>query len=305
MRAFIPIDITDDMLISSTIVEPDAAEPAWNSAITYAADAVVSVVSANKHEIYVSAAAGNFNNPPATSPTKWVLKSYTNRFRMFEWNQGDPSVATSPLTVVLRPGSRIDALMLEGVKASVVDVTVRNGIGGPVVFTIDGYLLSRNVASFFDFLFAPFIYDKVVATFGIPPIPDPVVYLTLSDPSGTVELGRFAVGLSTYLGPIQWSPISDSDNYSEVTRDKFGRAKLTPIPSMPTNDIKLEPNANMTNLIRQFKVKSDAKAVVWSALDDMHSPYRESLVVIGVHSNFRIDISNNEFTVIDLAIKGI
>lgn len=304
MKAFIPIDITDAMLVSSTVAEPDGAEPAYNPATTYAEFAQVSVITMDSHLVYESLVSGNLGNA-VTDKTKWILKGNTNRFRMFDWNQGNPSIGQSPMTVVIRPGKRIDALMLEGLKASMVDITIRNGTDGDVVFTLDGYLLERNVTTFYEFFFAPFIYIKSFATFEIPPIPDPVIYVTLSDPSGTVELSRLAVGQSTYLGPIQWNPVSDTDNYSEIERDKFGRATMTPIPSTPLAEVKLEPDANKTNMIRQFKEQANARAVVWSALDDIDSPYREALVVIGFYDNFRIDISNHEFTVIDLSIKGI
>lgn len=304
MKAFIPIDITDAMLISSTVVEPDPAEPPYNSGTTYAEFAQVSDIGVDKHDVYESLVSGNLGNP-LTDKTKWILKSKTNKWRMFDWNQGIPSVGQSPMTVVIRPGRRIDALMLEGLKASLVDVTIRNGIGGDVAFTLDGYLLERNASNFTQFFYSPFVYVKSFATFEIPPIPDPVIYVTLSDSSGTVELGRLPVGLSTYLGPIQWNPLSDTDNYSEVTRDKFGRATLVPIPSTPLIEVKLEPDANRTNAIRQFKTLTDAKAVVWSALDDIDSPYRESLAVIGVWDNFGVDIANPRFTVINLSLKGI
>jgi len=312
MKAFIPIDITDAMLISSTIAEPDVAEPLYDPDDTYAEFALVSVISTNSHLVFESLVNDNRGNNPLTTNSevlrenaKWIRRSYTNRFRMFDWNQGNPSVAQSPATVVLRPGKRIDALMLEGLKAALVDVTIRNGMGGDVAFTLDGYLLARNLSRFTEFFYAPFIYIKSVVTFEIPQIPDPVIYLTLSDPSGTVELSRFAFGRSIYLGPIQWNPVADSDNYSEVTRDKFGRATLTPIPSTPLVEVKLEPDANRTNAIRQFKEQTDARAVVWSALDDIDIPYRESLAVIGVWDNFSIDIGNNEFTILNLSLKGI
>ena len=118
MKAFIPFVITDDMLISSSIAEPDTAEPAYDTAVTYAEFAQVSDIGTNKHDVYESLVSGNLNNP-LSDKTKWILKGKTNRWRMFDYSQGNPSVAASPLTVVLRPGKRIDSFALE-LKASLV-----------------------------------------------------------------------------------------------------------------------------------------------------------------------------------------
>jgi len=305
MRAFIPVDITDSMLVSSTISEPYASEPAWSAATTYAAGNLASVVTANSHLLYESLVGSNLNNPPATSPAYWILKSYTNRFRMFEWNQGDASTAESPISVVLRPGQRIDSICLEGMQASTVEIIVTNGIGGDVVYTYDADLLVRNVTSFFEFYFSPFLYKKTIVTFNIPPVPDPVITINLYDPSGTVSVSRIACGLSTYLGNIKWNPVSDSDNYSEIVWDDFGKATLTPVPSVPVTEQKVIVDINRVNLVRQFRDQVNAKASVWSGIDDMEYGYTESLILIGVYRNFRIDITNPSYAEVNLTLKGI
>ncbi len=305
MKAFIPLEITDAMIVSSTITEPDTSEPAYDVATSYAEFAQVSVVTTNSHLVYESLVGGNIGNP-VTDATKWILKGNTNKWRMFDYNQGNPSVSTSPLTVVLQPGRRIDALMLDGLRASLLDITVRNGIGGEIAYTLDGYLLTRNSTTFYEYFFAPFLYTKSVATFQIPPVADPVIYLTLSDPSGLIEVGRFAIGKSVYLGATQdRNPTVDSDNYSEIVWDEFGKATLTPVPSIPTNECELALRKNRLNAIRDFKERANAKAVAWSGLDDIQDDYTEALLLFGVYRNFKIDISDREFAVINLSLKGI
>lgn len=305
MKAFIPIDITDAMLVSSTVTEPDATEPQYSTGTTYAEFDQVSVVTENSHLVYESLVASNLGNP-VTDATKWILKGKTNQYRMFDWNQGNPSVGSSPMTIVLRPGKRISAVMLEGLKASVVDITITDGIDGPVVFTIDGYLLVRQVTTWYEYFFAPFVYDKTVATFEVPPVSDPVITCVLTDPSGTIEVSRLAVGLDTYLGAVEQSnPVVDSDNYSEITYDSFGHATLNPIPSIPTIEQRLFCKSSRLNVVRQFKDQANAKAVVWSGLDDIEHDYQEALVLIGVYQNFQIDLSDPNYPVINLSLKGI
>lgn len=305
MRAFIPYPVTDSMLVSSTIAEPDTSEPAYSAEVTYAEFEQVSVIDTDTHLVYESLVSVNIGNP-VTDETKWILKGNTNRWRMFDYNQGNPSIGTSPMTVVLRPGKRIDAIMFDGLKASLLDLTVKNGIDGETIYTLDGYLRSRNINTFFEYFFAPFIYTKSAVTFHVPPTADPVIYLTLSDPSGFVEIGRLAVGLSIHLGVTQkQSPIVDSDNYSEITWDKFGKATMTPIPSVPTNECKVFFKSQRLNAVRQFKELANAKAVVWSGLDDLDDDYTESLLMFGVYRNFQIDLTDPNFPVLNLSLKGI
>ncbi|WP_430229948.1 hypothetical protein [Nitrosomonas communis] len=305
MKAFLPIDITDARFVSSTIAEPDAAEPAWNSGTTYAQDAEVSVITTDSHLVYKSLVSSNLNNPPATSPDKWFLKGYTNRFRMFDWNQGNPSKGASPLTVTIKPGQRINAVMLEGIKAATAAITVKDGVSGPTVLTINKDLLNRHATTPYEWCFSPFVYDKVTATFDVPPVGDPVVTITLTDPSGTCELSRFAVGQAILLGDIEWNPVSDAENYSEITWDAFGKATLTPVPSQPIIELELATEANRVNTVKQFRDQANAKAVVWSGLDNLDHVYAESLVLIGVYQRFPIDLSNIKQAKINLTLKGI
>ena len=307
MKAFIPIEITDARLVSSTITEPDTAEPEWSPLTTYVEGNTVSVIDTDSHLVYEALAnvTANLNKPPATSPTFWIEKSNTNKFRMFDRYKGTPSRAASPCTIVLRPGKRIDALMIR-LSATTIEMTVTNGIDGPVAFTLDGYLQNRKAASFNEFFFSPFHYQKVVTTFSIPPVEDPVVTITLTDPSGFIDIEHLAIGQSVFLGAAQKNnPIVDSDNYSEITWDDFGYATLTPAQSIPTLDVEVACPKNRVDIVRQFKSDANAKAVVWSALDDFDHDYTESLVIYGVYRSFPINVDDPNFPVIKLSLKGI
>lgn len=304
VKAFIPINITDTRFVSSTIAEPDVAEPAWNSGTTYAEFDLATVITADSHLVYESLVDSNLNKPPATSPSEWILKRYTNRFQMFNWNQGQRSIGASPMTVIVRPAKRISAVMLEGIKATNVLIKVQNGIGGPVVLEIDKNLLARHATTGYEFFYSPFIYDEVAATFDVPPLADPVVTVTLTDPSGTCELGRFATGQSVDLGEIEWGSSDEDENNSDITFDSFGRAELVPIPSNPGLEMKIELDTHRVNKVRQFKRLANAKAVVWSGMEAIDT-YREMHVIIGVYQRFKLTAMNHKKAKFDLTLKGI
>lgn len=303
VKAFIPIDITDARFISSTIPEPAAGEPIFVSGDIHNEFDKVSVVAANSHLLYESLINGNTGNTPTTSPAAWILKSYTNRFRMFEWNNGLPSTGASPLTTVIRPVSRINSVVLLGVRATTAVITVQDGIGGPVVFSLNKNLLARNATTAYEMGYAPFVYDNVLATFDIPPVPDPVITITLTDPSGTCDVGRFTTGMAVDMGEVDWGTVREDENYSSITYEA-GYAKFDPVPNIPVLELPIEIDVVRLNRARQFKEQANGKAVVWSAMSDIEN-LREMHVLIGPYQRFRISTLNHRLAKIDLTIKGI
>lgn len=304
VKAFVPIDITDERFVSSTIAEPDAAEPAYNPGGTYDEFKNVSVIAADSHLVFESLKSGNSGNHPATSPTWWILKSFTNTHRMFDWNRGSKSVGASPLTTVVRPRQRINAITLEGIKAATAGITVQDGIGGPIVWEINRSLLNRRAVTPYQWAFAPWTYDKVLSTFDVPPVADPVVTMTLTDPSGTCELARFATGTSVDLGEIEWDSSFEDEDLSPVTRNDFGEAQFSPLPSIPTLEAEIEIAANHVNIARQFKLDSKGKALVFAGMEGVDA-YREMHTIVGFFRRFKATAKNHKYTKFDIRIEGL
>lgn len=303
VKALMPVEITDAMLISSSIAEPASNEPAWNSATTYAEFDQVSVIAANSHLVYESLAASNLNHPPATSPTWWILKSYTNRWRMFEFNRGSASLSVSPLSIVLRPGSRINAVMLFGLTAANIALTVQNGLGGDVVLSIDKNLLARNATTPYEWAFLPYVYDTKFATFDAPPIADPVITITLTHPGGTCGIERLGVGMTVDLGEVEWDSAIEDENYSEITYEA-GKAILTPAPNWPGLEMALEVRPNRLNRILQFKELSNGRAVMWSAMPDL-GDYEQMHMMMGPYQRFQLVSKNHRQVAFNLKLRGI
>ncbi|MBL8500320.1 MAG: hypothetical protein JNL77_07030 [Nitrosomonas sp.] len=303
VKAFLPIDITDAMLVSSNLAEPGVLEPTWNSGSTYAEFDQVSVIAANSHLIYESLQSGNTNHPPATSKDWWILKSYTNRWRQFEWNRGSVSVGGSPMITTIRPGRRINAVVLIGLKAAVAEVIVQDGIGGAEVLHITQDLLARHALTHYEWAFLPFIYDTVFTTFDVPPVSDPVVTIRLTHPGGVCELGRLCVGTAVDLGEVEWNTVAEDENYSDITYEA-GQAVFDPAPNMPGLELPIEIEAKYVNRALQFKELSNGKAVVWSAMHNIDA-YRQMHVLIGPYQRFRISTDNHRLSSIALKIRGI
>lgn len=302
VKAMIPIDITDAMLVSSSIVEPSASEPAWVAG-TYAEFARVSVIDTNSHLVYESLVGGNTDNPSTLPRTKWILKSYTNRWRMFEWNRGLPSEGGSPSTAVIRPGKCINSIVLLGLKAATVELTVQNGIGGDVVFQVSKNLLARYAVTPYEIIFTPFIYDKVFATFDVPPVGDPVITLRLTHPGGVCEVERFAIGMAIDLGEVEWNTALEDENYSPITYEA-GRANFEPVPNMPGLELPIVIDSKRINRALQFKELGNGKAIVWSAMPSI-TAYEQMHTMIGPYQRFKVSTDNHRQSSLSVKIRGI
>lgn len=307
VKAFIPINITDAMLISSSITEPSAAEPAWNSGSTYAEFDTVSVITTNSHLVYESLQSGNTNHATPTPPDKsndwWILKSYTNRWRMFEWNRSLPSVGGSPLTTVIRPGKRINGIVLLGIKGANLEITVQDGIGGDTVYSVTKDLLARHAMTPYEIAFTPFIYDTVFATFDVPPVGDPVITVRLTHPDGVCKIDRFCTGMATDIGEVEWNTVAEDENYSEITYSA-GQAVFDQVPNMAGLEMVLSIEAKRLDRALQFKNLSNGKAVVWSAMHLLDN-YRQMHVMIGPYQRFRFTTQNHRLSQINLKLRGI
>lgn len=302
MRATIPIEVTDSMIVSSTISEPFIDEPEYSSTTSYSIDAKVTVV----HDVYVSLENSNIGNDPLTS-VKWKRIYKSNKFRMFDFNDGTPSsVSESSMTVVIKPGQRIDSIILSGLKADRAEIIVKKADTNEVVYELDVTLRKRNVTTWWEYLFSSFEQQRVLATYQIPPIINSVIQLTLYSNSSSIEIERFGFGLSFYLGTVlDVSPIVDTENFSVIERDSFGRATLTPRPSIPTAKVKIATKANRLNAVLAFKKNASAKIVAWSGLDDIVHNYSEPLAFFGVYQEFTTDLSDQGFAQIDLFLEGV
>lgn len=131
MNVIPPITITDALLTSSTIAEPDTGEAVYSAGTTYGLGAVV--ISTTTHLKYTSLQAGNLGHPLSAAiaqgvvPTAadwWVMSGPTNKWAMFDLMRSTASIAPLALTAVVTPGVRVDALGLHGLAADAVLVTV-------------------------------------------------------------------------------------------------------------------------------------------------------------------------------------
>lgn len=304
MRAFLPMDIAKINLLSSTIPEFSTEEPAWDADTAFADSAIVSYLNSATPKLYKSLVANNLGNDPATSPTKWIEKSYTNRFRMFKWEHGHVSKGSSPMTVTIRPRGVVDAVMLGGLSAETVRVEVTNGIGGNVIFSRQQDLRSRQATTPYEWFYLPWEYATLYSNFDIPPSLDPVITMTLTSLTGICEIERFAVGQSVFLGDEEWDAQAEDEVFSDIDYDERGTPTLLPVPGVPTAELELILPASQINRVNKFKRAANARVACWSGMQRLDA-YRETFSIFGVYQRFPLIAANHKEARFSLKIMGV
>lgn len=208
VRVLVPLQITAAMLSAGTsIAEPDLArgEVAWVSGGTYAIDDLRtyggSVWSC------VKAHAGR-TTPPATEVAGyWLRKGPSNRMAAFDDYTTTPARAATSLTLVLRPGF-FNGLRLDGLVGSAMTATLRDGTGGPVLWTWTGELWEQAIG-LYELLFQPLRQLKTLSFDNLPLCPDPELTITITSTAGAaVAVGTVMVGdWRPLIGNAKWGGV--------------------------------------------------------------------------------------------------
>lgn len=305
MRVIPPLTITDAMLTTPAVAEPDAAvgEVAWSNTTTYALAA--KVISTATHRTYKSVQAGNVGHDPTTDDgTWWLDDGPTNRWAMFDLLRNTGTVKASTLSATITPGQRIDAIGIVGIVADSVTVTVN--VGGSPVYTRTVNLRVRNTLGWYDYFFRPFEQKTAVAFFDLPPYVNAVITVALTRSSGNCTCGGVIIGQSVYIGKTIHGAENDALNFSLFERDPFGTlSKLIPRRTVPKGAGQTRLEKIAVNRALKLRIELNAVPALWSGLDDAASGYFEPLLILGVYKRFTITMDQPDRALVSFELEEI
>jgi hypothetical protein len=217
-----PTTITDAMLTSSTVSEPDTGEVAWASGTFALGDRRY---LASNHKVYECILEGASSTSPATDTDRWAEVGPTNKWAMFDASAGTVTTESGPLTVVLRPG-QLGALYADDLVGRSLTVTVKDAPGGTVVYSRTVGLDDTRIESVYDWFFAPFVQKTSVALVDLPSqYFDPEVTVTI-DGTSTTGCGKLDVGMVYSIGgTLRGASVSIID-YSRKETNDYGTTTI-------------------------------------------------------------------------------
>jgi len=293
-----PIALTDAILISSTAPETDYA--VWAAATAYTLGQ--KCIRVSTHRIYERLIAGTTATPPETDPTNWLDIGPTNRWAMFDNVVGTATTITTPLTVVLKPGS-ISGLALLELVGKTATITMKESTGGAVAYnkvvTLDGTIIT----SFYDWFYTPYAQEESVALTDLPfHFPNCELTVSISSTSGSVSCGVCKFGEVIGIGATEYGATSGAIDYSVKTVDAFGR--YTIVKRGYSKKMSLKVITEQVDYPRISRALADLRATpaVWIATDVYGY---EPLTVYGFYKEFSIEVAYPTMNYCSLEIEGL
>ncbi len=225
----------------------------------------------------------NIGNPPLRDDgINWVDVGPTNKYAMFDTLRSTQTFAPSPLTVVIYPGQRIDALGLMNQLADSVTYTITTPGEADVTETIS--LNGRETATWSDYFFGKFKTIPSLVRLDINPYSTSTITVTWTRANGLVGVGGVIVGQQIYLGDTQYDAQAELLNFSKITRDEQGVATMIPRRSIPTTNQQVRFKKGNTRTIRSALEDLNAVPALWVGIDDYDSGYFEAVLILGIYT---------------------
>ena len=299
MRVTDPITITDAMLISSTVPEPDTGETEWSHLIDYVVNDVV--MRASLHKKYRCKAPIKSDTPPESDTDNWAYIGGTNKWAMFDDTSAATVETTSPLTAVIAPGI-CNSLAILGIAGQELTITITDGAGGPTVYTRTIELDTSVVTDWSQYFFEPFTTRQVVVLNDLPPYPNARITISLSG-SGAVSIAHAIVGTVYDLGATLYGATAGIRDYSRKQTDETtGVVTLERRRFAKTMRARFYLDDAAVNAVHARLEGLRATPCVWVGSDREDL---EPLVIFGYIKDFSLDLQQARGSYYSLEIEGM
>ena len=295
MKVVKPIVIDAAVLLSSTAAEADAA---YNPATTYALGARVTLASTGL--VYECVQAPSLGHAPDANALWWAIAGPTNRTAMFDGEISTQTVQAGSLTVVLKPGY-VNSLALFGLEGASLDVTVRDGLAGPVVYSRTVVLDGTLIADWYQYFFEPSVQLGEVVLTDLPPYGNAHVTVSISG-GGAVKCGILIAGTVYTLGGTQYGVSAGIIDYSR--KDTSASGITTFVKRRYSKRMSAQLLLDNAQLNKVQRVLADLRATpcAWIGTD---APGFEPLTIFGFYRDFSIDVAYPAHSLCSLEVEGL
>lgn len=229
MKVVPGIKITPAIMIANAL--PDMDYPAYSSTAAYNIGDYVTIDLIN-----YQALVANTNRHPVTdtaTPAAWQAIGWVNKYRMFNKNIGNTwqigTFTSSPesIDLTIRPGKRINAIGLVGVRASSVRIVMTVPGVADAVYDKTFAMSRKAGGSWYQYYFGPFTTKDNLAEFNLPPINNADIRVIISAPGGTAQVGMMVIGWAKNLGTAVYDTSFGRKKYSTIKEEFDGSVTMT------------------------------------------------------------------------------
>lgn len=295
MKIINPIDVTEAILIGSSVDEDDYA--AWDGAASY----LVGDRRIRSHRIYEALIAHSGIDPagPATSPATWLDLGATNRWKMFDDRIGSRTEQAESIGVTLRPGTVINALALFNLQGHTVTVVMTDPVEGEV-YRREVSLVDPAVSSWYDWLFAVLGRKADVVLLDLPAYGTADLSVTIAAGSGTAACGHMVAGAQVEIGVALYGTGVGITDYSRKEVDAFGSSIVVERAFSKRADFDVSLETARVSAIQRLLASIRARPVVW-----VGDASYEATVLFGFFKDFSISISGPSVSDGTITVEGL
>lgn len=293
-----PLDVTDAMLVSSTVPEADA--PLWAAGTTYAVGDVVRLAAT--HSVYENTSAGNVGKSPDAYPNLWVRMRATNRWRCLDRNNSARTEQASNINYVFAPGLVVQQASLMGLvncnsaRVRLVDPTYgtvydQTRYPGPLPVLADPW----------EWAFGEWMNGKTLASFADMPSYQNAQLLVDLVGGPQLAIGHLMFGQPRSIGiGVEYGVRLGRAMYSKVEANKYGDLELLKRPTARKPSFEVLLNRTDLDAVMDYLDTLDAQVCLFSL-----SNLWESLSLVGVIQNSDVTLENYAFHRLNLELLGV
>lgn len=271
----------------------------YSSFTTYAlADRVLDVAT---HSVYESLAASNLGFA-LSNTLKWLRVGPSNQRAVFDGQISNVANATTSMTYTIATGV-LDAVALIGTNADVAKATVRDGLGGAIVYENSAGLTGDIVTDWYGYFFADPLNRITQCVFqNIPPLLSSHLTVTLTG-GGALSLGELVFGRLNFVGDTLYSPSAGIIDYSRKETDAFGTTTFVKRAFKKRLSARLMVENMQLSRTQRLLYDLRATPCVWIGTD---APgFDEALLIYAFYKDFSMEIAYPTTSFCSLELEGL
>lgn len=169
-----------------------------------------------------------------------------------------------------------------------------SGTGNYTVYEYEATLVAREVVDYWDYFLLPFDYTPSVWLDDLPPYTGVDITIALIKDGDTAACSSVVLGSPVDLGVLETDAQSRAVNYSTITRDEFGNATLVPRRNVPAINIETYSPKSRLNQLLAVRDALNAVPGLWIGDDDSESDWFEALQILGIYTQFDLDMIESD-----------
>lgn len=295
MKVIKPTPISPSSIVSTSVEE---TEDSWLPDTQYQTGDLVYDAYAGVYQ----AIEDNINTQPSLSPTQWQYIRPSNRWAMFDAEISTVSNAFQEIDVTFATGN-MQGIALLNLNAAQVQITVTDGLNGPVIYTSIQNLIGV-VYDWYQYFFFDPDTQKISAIFADMPTSYTNTYTRLQiSGSANISVGTVVAGRLITLGSSEQGFTSGITDYSVKQTDDFGQTTFIRRNYSKRMSGRILVNNGELNRVQRILYDLRAVPAVWIATQNPN--LEEALVVFGYYKDFSTDISYPNYSYCSLDIEGL